>query len=85
VSQEIPHWEPVGRPLFPVECNACGETVMVSVHTQQFREVGRGPMLAYYGAPRDNGSTLAGVSDGSPGSFECLGCHSKKWAKDNLK
>ena len=73
----------VKEPLFRLECSLCGRDVLVTAHTERFREVGRGPMTAYYGL-LSGSSTLAGISDGNATNFECLRCHSKKWAEDFL-
>lgn len=76
----IPEEQLVHEPLFRMECCLCGKDILVRARTEKFRELGRGPMTAHYGL-RSNGSTLVGISDGLMENFECLACHSKKWAE----
>lgn len=89
MNSEIPHVpekELLLLDRFTLECSICCKDVEVTSLTQSFREVGRGPMLAYYSPPREAGhSTLAGVSDGVATNFECLSCHSKRWIMEERR
>ena len=62
---------------FILTCKICGREIMVG-QTKEFEESGTGWKTAYYDP---NTAHIAGVSNDTGDSFECILCHVIQWAK----
>lgn len=58
-------------------CRLCHKQVGVTFGVTPLVEMGSGKNLSVYYSP--DASAVAGVSEGSGDSFECLHCHAARW------